>query len=437
MKGTEKQITSAPHGHILTNTAVWSPDSGRIVYDVRSDAEGSKFDGTRIETVDVQSGEVRTLYESKNGACCGVATFHPTKDRVVFILGPEHPTPDWSYGPSHRQGVIVDAAKPGVAIPLDARDLVPPFTAGALRGGSHVHVFSPDGARVSFTYDDHVLAELPVNRDAAKRNVGVSLVDHPVTVPATHPRNHSGSAFSVLVTHTSMRPRAGSDEYLRAYEEGWVGTEGYLRRDRTRQRWAIAFVGDVPAADGKTVAEAFVVDLPEDLTQPGDGPLAGTATRLPSPPRGTAVRRLSRTIDRKFPGIQGPRHWLRSSPDGASIATLMRDDKGIVQIFTISPEGGEPHQLTHNAHDIASAFTWSRDGRWIAHAMDNSVCVTDAQHGQTHRLTPRSADADAPLPMACVFSPDGRRIACQRHVTHKDGNRYNQIFVIELEAVER
>jgi len=34
----ERQITKAQHGHILTNTRVWSPDGEWIVYDVRSDA---------------------------------------------------------------------------------------------------------------------------------------------------------------------------------------------------------------------------------------------------------------------------------------------------------------------------------------------------------------------------------------------------------------
>ena len=44
-----------------------------------------------------------------------------------------------------------------VARNLDARDLLPPFTPGALRGGTHVHQFSPDGHVVSSTYEDHVL----------------------------------------------------------------------------------------------------------------------------------------------------------------------------------------------------------------------------------------------------------------------------------------
>jgi len=52
----------------------------------------------------------------------------------------------------------VDTAKPGVANNLDARDLTPPFTPGALRGGSHIHVWDSAGEWASFTYEDHVLA---------------------------------------------------------------------------------------------------------------------------------------------------------------------------------------------------------------------------------------------------------------------------------------
>ena len=72
-------------------------------------------------------------------------------DRVAFILGPEDPTPDWEYAIHHRQGVVVHASRPGEATNLDARDLTPPFTPGALRGGTHVHIFSGDGQWVSFT----------------------------------------------------------------------------------------------------------------------------------------------------------------------------------------------------------------------------------------------------------------------------------------------
>ena len=122
-----RQVTRGPGGRILTNTGVWSPDGRWIVYDTRSDPAGESFDGRRIEAVEVTSGAARVLYESKQGAFCGVATFHPREQKVVFILGPEQPTPDWSYNAWHRQGVIVDWERPDQIRRLDARDLIPPF----------------------------------------------------------------------------------------------------------------------------------------------------------------------------------------------------------------------------------------------------------------------------------------------------------------------
>lgn len=426
----EQQLTFGEYGHILTNIAVWSPDSRRIVYDVRSDPAGDVFDGTRIETVDIATRTVTALYETKRGAQCGVATYHPTENKVVFIHGPEHPTPDWRYGPSHRQGVGVNEAKPGVAVNLDARDLTPPFTPGALRGGSHVHVFSGDGKWVSFTYEDHLLAQFTEGargRELNQRNVGVGVVGRPVTVSRGHPRNHDGSAFSVLVTRTTTHPRPGSDEIERAFEDAWVGTRGYRRSDGTWQHRALAFQGHVRDAKGNLVSELFIVDIPDNVTVPGDGPLAGTAATRPRPPRGTVQRRLTFTTDRQFPGVQGPRHWPRSAPDGSRIAFLMRDDGGIVQLWTISPNGGTPAQVTRNSWSVASAFSWSPDGRRIAHVLDTSVCVTDVATGTTTRLTPRAADGVAPRPEACVFSPDGNRVAYIRPVRAGE-QTFNQVF---------
>jgi hypothetical protein len=40
---------------------------------------------------------------------------------------------------------------------MDARDVTPPFTFGALRGGSHAYSFNQDGNWVSFTYNDAVM----------------------------------------------------------------------------------------------------------------------------------------------------------------------------------------------------------------------------------------------------------------------------------------
>lgn len=432
----EKQITRGPSGRILTNIGVWSPDSEWLVYDTRSDAGGEGFDGNSIEMVNIHSGEIQQLYRAKNGAHCGVATFHSHENKVVFILGPENPTADWQYGPFHRQGVIV-AANTEDSAPrnLDARDLTPPFTPGALRGGSHVHVWDAAGEWVSFTYEDHILAQFKEptpDNDTNLRNIGVSIPHHPVQVGRGHPRNHDADYFSVLVTRTTPNPKPGSDEIKRAFEEAWIGTNGYIRADGTRQNHALAFQGQVVTTKGETVAEVFAVDLPDDLTQAGNGPLAGTETRMPYPPKGCTQRRLTFTTERKFPGIQGPRHWLRSSPDGSHIAFLARDDAGIVQLWTASPNGGAPKQITHNPWSIASAFSWNPGGTGIAHVTDNSVCITEISSGKTVRLTSRSNDADAPRPEACVFSPDGKHIAYVRHLT-ANGETSNQIFIVPTE----
>ncbi len=440
----ERQLTRGPGGRILTNTGAWTWDGRWLVYDVRSDAAGETFDGRRIEAVDVGTGEVRVLYEARNGAACGVVTCHPSRNEVVFIHGPEAPTPDWSYGPYHRHGAVVGWDAPETATVLDARDVVAPFTPGALRGGSHVHVFSADGALVSFTYEDHVLATATATaaaagneggREANLRNVGVSVVGRPVRVPARHPRNQDGSAFTVLVTRTVDQPRPGSDEIKKAFEEGWVGTNGYVRRDGTRQRRALAFQGHVVTERGETISEVYVVDLPEDPTVAGDGPLEGSSTVRPQPPRGTRQRRLTFTADRRFPGIQGPRHWLRVSPDGERIGFLMKDDDGVVQLWVVSPNGGEPRPVTRGRHGIASAFTWSPDGRRVAHVMDGSVCVTEVASGETRRWTARREGEDAPRPEACVFAPDGRRVAYVRRVAEAGagGRLFNQLFVAREE----
>ncbi len=425
-KPIEKQITSAPHGHILTNDNVWSPDGKWLVYDVRSDAEGAVFDGDFIEMVNVDGGEIRRLYGSKNGAHCGVASFDPKHWRVAFILGPENPTTDWQYGSSHRHGVIVETAHPNQEINLDARDLTPPFTPGALRGGSHVHIWDAHGDWVSFTYNDALLGAESVNgSDIDQRNIGVSVPVGPVRVDKGNPRNHDGTFFTILATRSVNQPRPGSDEIGRAFEESWIGKNGYVRADGTRQKHALAFQGEVTTLKGEKISEVFVADLPNDVTKPApDGPLAGTLTKRPTPPLGTTQRRLTYTENRKFPGIQGPRHWLRSSPDGKQIGFLMRDDNGIAQIWTISPLGDGMRQITRDSWGVASTFTWDARGKNITYIADNSVFVVDAKSGQSQRVTPRATDENAPLTLACVFSPDGKQIAYEKRV-----NGWNQIFV--------
>jgi hypothetical protein len=252
-----------------------------------------------------------------------------------------------------------------------------------------------------------------------------------VRPPNAHPRNHDGEFFCAVVTKTVNQPQPGSDEISRAYEDAWVGASGYRLNDGRRQARALAFLGDVIDDQGNPLTELFIVDIPDDVTRPGDGPLEGTATRRPAPPAGTQQRRLTFTAARTYPGVQGPRHWPRSSPDGSRIAILMRDDAGVVQLWTISPDGGEPRQITTDPCHVASAFTWDPLGRRIAYIADGSVMVVDATTGKSTRLTDRDRDAHPLRPEACVFSPSGERVAYVRSVEGPAG-RFNQVFVAEV-----
>lgn len=394
-----KQITTAPRNHQLTNIHTWTPDSQWLVFDVRP--SGASFTGETIERVNIHTGEVEVIYKAPEGAHVGVVTVHPDDEKYVFIHGPENPDADWHYDFHHRRGVVTAQ---GQTANLDAMDITAPFTPGALRGGSHVHVFSPNGERVSFTYNDHVMHEWDARCDL--RNVGVAVPYGPVQPLGAHPREYAGSHWSVLISHTTVNPEPGSDDINRAYEEGWVGND------------KIAFIGDTLSIKGEKVPELFIVTLPESESgwkQPGDAPLQGTATTLPAPPKGVLQQRLTFTHQRAWPGLVNvPRHWVRSNPQATHIAFLMRDDAGIVQLWLITPQGGELQQLTHSLTGIQSAFNWHSSGKVLGFVTDNRIARCDAQSGEITFLT--SDHGNCPSADAIVFSPDGKQIAWMEEV---------------------
>lgn len=404
-----KQITFAPRNHQLTNTRTWTADSRWLVFDVRP--SGASFTGETIERVNVHTGELEVIYRATQGAHVGVVTVHPQAEKYVFIHGPENPDATWQYDFHHRRGVI---AEQGKVTNLDAMDITSPYTPGALRGGSHVHVFSPNGEFVSFTYNDHVMHERDLALDL--RNVGVAVPYGPVTVLAQHPREYCGSHWCVLVSQTTPEPTPGSDEISRAYEEGWVGNH------------ALAFIGDTLSESGEKVPELFLVELPQTEAgwkMSGEAPLEGTDSTLPAPPRGVTQRRLTFTHARRFPGLATvPRHWVRGNPQATEIAFLMRDEVGIVQLWLISPQGGEPRQLTRHATGIQSAFNWHPSGKWLGCVLDNRIACCDARSGDITFLTQNHGTP--PSGDAVVFSPDGQFVAWMEDV---DG--FRQLWMTE------
>jgi len=423
-----KQLTFAPRHHQLTNINSWTPDSQWLAFDVRP--SGASFTGETIERVNILTGDVEIIYRASQGSYVGVVTVNPQNpERYVFIHSPENPDANWHYDFHRRRGVIVDASQ---AVTLDALDITPPFTAGALRGGTHVHVWSQDGSRLSFTYNDAVLHELDPRLDL--RNIGIALPCGPVIPPKHHPREYDGSHFCVLISKTAVDPTPGSDEINRAYEEGWVGNQGYITAEGSEQRWALAFIGDTCSHSGEKVPELFIVDLPDELaalTQSAAEPLCGTAVTMPAPPEGIQQRRLTFTSQNRYPGLVNlPRHWVRSSPDGSQLAFLMRDDAGIVQLWVISPNGGEPRQVTEGEQGVQSAFNWHPSGKALGFIQQDRIVLCDIQDGGIMPLTSpqqqQQQQQQELSPDAVVFSPDGQYIAWMQEV---DG--FRQLFMTE------
>lgn len=429
MTFAEKQLTHAAHGHTLHHIQVFSKDDQWIVYDTRN--EDTKIGSTStIAMVHTATGEIRELYQTENqtefGPGVGAATFSPVTDTVLFIHGIRNAAAGNPYSMTRRTGVAIDIRHPQQPVFMDARDVRPPYTPGALRGGSHAHSWSGDGQWICFTYNDHVLEQLAVTDAAVAdlRTVGV-MVPGRVEVPDDPSMEcNSGERFSVVVAAVTEQPKPGSDEIDKAFDECWIGTDGYIRTDGSHQAKAIAFQGNVKDSGGRPVTEVFVLDLPADLTKARKGaPLEGTQQARPGIPEGVIQRRL--TYSR---GITGPRHWLRSTPDGSLIFFLAADERDVVQLFSVSPHGGEIRQVTRNAFDIQGTFTVSPDGEWITYTADNSVFVTHVLKGDTRRITRRFSDEERPIGGPC-WSNTGQHIAYNRYV--KQGKEaFLQVFLL-------
>ena len=428
------QLTRDNSGHTIHNTQCFSPDDQWIVFDSRNYDTLISSTGN-INIVNTHTGDIRELYHTPHqtlyGPGVGAATFSPVDNRVIFIHGIRNSDKNNPYGITRRTGVSIDIAKPFHPVFMDARDITPPFTAGALRGGTHAHNWSADGKWISFTYNDFVISQLEKVDPSVKdlRTVGVMVPGHRVHVSFdASQENNSGEMFSVVVAKVTENPEPGGDEIDKAFDEGWIGIKGYQKSDGRWQRRAIAFQGEVVNADGTKKAEVFVVDLPEDLTKANLGqPLEGTTSSRPNVPAGVSQRRITHLKN----GIQGPRHWLRCTPDGNLIAFLSKDDKNIIQVFGVSPNGGKIIQLTHNSYSVQGPFNFSPDGKHLAYLADNSVFITEIKTGESKRFTSRYSD-DEPVWGSVVWSNDSSMLAFNKYVKDtKTGDLFLQIFLIK------
>src|SRR5690606_28842592 len=127
-------------------------------------------------------------------------------------------------------------------------------------------------------------------------------------------------------------------------------------------------------------------------------------------------------------GIEGPRHWLRSTPKGDKIAFLAKDSLGIIQVHWVSPNGGEIQQLTFNPFPVQGPFNFSPDGNFIAYAADNSIFLTELSTKKSYRISERKPDEQRPM-FAPVWSSKSDKLAYMRYVK-KGGSKFLQIFVL-------
>jgi hypothetical protein len=433
----EQQLSFGEEGHYLHTTQVFSPDDQWIAFDGRN--KGSDIGKTCcVAVVHTSSKELRVLYQTTGqteyGPGVGGVTFNPVEPLVLFIHGLQNCDRNHPYGFSRRTGVGIHMSQPGKPIFMDARDVIPPFTPGALRGGSHAHTWSGDGQWISFTYNDDLMTKLENKGVSGKmdlRMVGVMAPYGPVRVPKDGlGENLDGNMFSVVVSRVTEFPAPGSNQIDRAYSDGWVGKNGYMKGDGSWQKRAVAFLGDTRDERGNKVTEVYLADIPEDVRTRGkDGPLAGSENERPFPPERALQRRLTYTAQRTYPGVQGPRHWLRSAPDGSMIYFLMKDDRGIVQICGVSPEGGEVQYFTQNEFPVETTFSVSPNGKFLAYGFDQKVYLTNLESGETKAVSPQPAQGMTALKSIC-WSNDGGMLAYNRTVAAADSS-YVQVFLLK------
>ncbi|OOG78324.1 hypothetical protein B0E43_02535 [Algoriphagus sp. A40] len=416
-----------------------SPTDQWVVYDGRN-AGTSLGEVGIIGLLDLTSGEQTKVYELANqtpfGPGTGAAIFHPNREEVTFIHGLMNADQAFPYHIFRRSGMALDLTQKDhpVLFAQEARDVRVPFTPGALRGGTHAHSYSGDGEWISYTYNDEVVEKVGFENTAIRelRTIGFMMPGKVVQIKdITGPEEFSGSKFSILAARVTPNPQPGSDEIQKAYEETWLGSDGYTNEKAEKVQHALAFFGDLKTKDGKLIKEIFISDLPNDpnLLLNATG-LEGSPSTLPEVPAVIRQRRLSHTEDRKYPGLQGPRQWLRSSVDGAYIYAYMKDENGIVQLMEISSKTGKLRQITSNSFSSDTSFSLSPDEKYLAYGAKDQLYLTEVSSGKTQKIgdEPKAEWSDL---RNINWSHSGKFIVYNRTVK-SEGGSYFQIFRLDI-----
>ncbi|MBN7812440.1 DUF3748 domain-containing protein [Algoriphagus sp. H41] len=433
----ERQVTQGNQGHFLNHRQAFLPDDQWVAFDGRGE-DPKMGENDLIGMVNLESGEVRELYrvpgQQSFGPGSGAVSVNPQGGEVAFIRGLLSASPELPYDLTRRSCMGLDLSKPGQAgiQNLDARDITPPYTPGALRGGSHAYCYSADGQWLSFTYNDAVLLETSKADPTVKdlRTVAFLVKGKRVEVETKLPgQEFSGAAFTVIAAKVVPSPKPGSDEIQKAAEETWVGEQGFARANGEKVYRAMAYLGDVVTAEGNVVTEVFVTEIPENWEESlADTDLLGSATQMPEVPKAFTQRRVTFLADKKYPGVEGPRHWLRTTRSGDKIFFYAKSDDGVVQLHSVSPNGGAPVQITHNDFSPETGFSLSPDERWVVFGYQNRVYITDLETGESFRVGPEPKANESQM-WNFNWSYSGNTLVYNKRV-EEDGASFFQIFTM-------
>jgi len=107
----------------------------------------------------------------------------------------------------------------------------------------------------------------------------------------------------------------------------------------------------------------------------------------------------------------------------------MKDEKGIVQIYGISPNGGEIKQITNNDFSVETTFNVSPDDQFLAYGSQQRVYVTDIKSGEIKQVSPALGEGMTDL-RSINWSNDGNMLAYNRKIAVGDTS-YFQIFLLK------
>ncbi|AMV34397.1 hypothetical protein VN12_19895 [Pirellula sp. SH-Sr6A] len=369
-------LTDRPAGHTLNRRQVLSPDRQWAIFDGRN-GDPQIASTQTISRIHLPTGSIETLYETPTqsafGPGVGAAACHPHENRVVFIHGVNNCNSERPYGAARRFGAIWDQASSRIGA-LEQRVLQRHPRLGELSGGTHAHSWSPDGNRVSFTYNDALTPDMP--RTVGFSSLRLAPPAWGASAVSDQAENFIGQSASFLVCRPPTRYGI-----LQALEECWVGND------------RIAFLGTVwrsPQSDER-IQEIFLAHLPSDTELReliAEGSRSESAeqdfhSRWESMVR---ITRLTQLTDRKYPGIQGPRHWLVADPQRGCIFSLWRDDRGLPQVIEVDLVSGACTPLTDLEYGVAESFSYDPITERIAVVSHGSIHILSLLDKSMHRI---------------------------------------------------